>query len=293
MRVYVTGWDGLLGSALVPALRARGHEVSGMSVADADITDAAFLRDRLGAFRPDCVVHLAAMTAVDRCEAEPEEAFRVNEAGSRVAAEEAARVNASVVALSTDYVFDGAKRSPYTEDDATAPLSVYGRSKLAGEHAVREGALRWAIVRSAWLYGPGGRNFVDTILDVSARQETLRVVDDQTGSPTYVADLAFGLTSLVGARAEGLLHLANAGSATWCDLARESLRLTGGDPAKVRPATTAELGRPAPRPANSALDCARTQARYGVALRPWRDALAEYLGGRAIATTSAADKEAS
>lgn len=293
MRVYVTGWDGLLGSALVPALRARGFEVAGMGVADADITDTAFLRDRLGAFRPDTVVHLAAMTAVDRCESEPEEAFRVNETGSRAVAEEAQRVNAAVVALSSDYVFDGAKRSPYTEDDATGPLSVYGRSKLAGEHAVRAGASRWTIVRSAWLYGAGGRNFVDTILDVAARQETLAVVDDQTGSPTYVADLAEGLTSLVGVHAEGLLHLANAGSATWCDLAREALRLTGGDPAKVRRATTAELGRPAPRPAHSVLDSARAQARYGVALRPWRDGLADYLGGRAITTAPVTDKEAS
>lgn len=293
MRVYVTGWDGLLGSALVPAMRAHSHEVSGMSVADADITDTVFLRDRLGAFRPDCVVHLAAMTAVDRCESEPEEAFRVNEIGSRAVAEEAARVNASVVALSTDYVFDGAKRSPYTEDDATAPLCVYGQSKLAGEQAVRAGAPRWAIVRSAWLYGPGGRNFVDTILDVSARQETLAVVNDQTGSPTYVADLAEGLASLVDKRAEGLLHLANAGSATWCDLARESVRLVGGDPAKVRPATTGELGRPAPRPVYSVLNCARAEARYGVVLRPWRDALADYLGGRPIPAAPVADKEAS
>jgi dTDP-4-dehydrorhamnose reductase len=293
VRVYVTGWDGLLGSALVPALRAGGHEVAGMSIADADITDAAFLRDRLGAFRPDTVIHLAALTAVDRCESEPEEAFRVNEVGSRVVAEEANRVNAAVFALSTDYVFDGAKGSPYTEDDATAPLSVYGRSKLAGEDAVRAGASRWTIVRSAWLYGAAGRNFVDTILDVAARQETLAVVDDQTGSPTYVADLAGGLASLVGARAQGLLHLANAGSATWFDLAREALRLTGGDPAKVRRATTAELGRPAPRPPHSALDCARAQARHGVTLRPWRDALADYLGGRAIAAAPVTDKEAS
>ena len=293
MRVYVTGWDGLLGSALVPALRAHGHEVSGMSVADADITDTDFLRDRLGAFRPDCVVHLAAMTAVDRCETEPEEAFRVNEIGSRAVAEEAQRVNASVLALSTDYVFDGAKRSPYTEDDATAPLNVYGGSKLAGEQAVRAGAARWAIVRSAWLYGPGGRNFVDTILDVSAREKTLSVVNDQTGSPTFVVDLAEGLACLVDARAEGLLHLANAGTATWCDLARESVRLAGGDPAQVRPAITAELGRPAARPAYSALDCSRAQARHGVVLRPWRVALADYLGGRTIAAAPATDKEAS
>jgi dTDP-4-dehydrorhamnose reductase len=208
-------------------------------------------------------------------------------------AAEAARVNASVLAISTDYVFDGAKRSPYTEDEATAPLSVYGRSKLAGERAVRAGVPRWAIVRSAWLYGSGGKNFVNTILDLSARQDALTVVDDQTGSPTYVADLAEGLARLVDARAEGLLHLANAGSATWCDLARESLRLAGGDPARVRPAATETMGRPAPRPVYSALDCARARARYGVALRPWRDALADYLGGSGIAAAPNAGKEAS
>lgn len=292
MRVYVTGWDGLLGSALVPALRAGGHEVAGMGVNDADITDAAFLRERLGAFRPDAVVHLAAMTAVDRCESEPEEAFRVNESGSRVAAAEAARVGAAVLALSTDYVFDGAARRPYREDDAPAPLGVYGRSKLAGERAIAEAAGRWAIVRSAWLYGAGGRNFVDTILALAAERETLSVVDDQTGSPTLVSDLARGLAVLVEGRAEGLLHLANAGSATWCGLAREAMRLAGANPERIRPATTSEVARPAPRPVYSVLDCARARDRYGVALRPWRDALADYLSGRALAARGA-DKEAS
>ena len=291
MRIFVTGWDGLLGSALVPVLRARGHEVQGMGVADADIAEAVYLRERLGAFRPECLVHLAAMTAVDRCESEPEEAFRVNEEGSRVVAAEAARAGARVMALSTDYVFDGLKGAPYREEDSVRPLSVYGRSKLAGERAVRAGTQHWAIVRSAWLFGPGGKNFVDTILGLAAERDEIAVVDDQTGSPTYAPDLAGALAALVEARAEGTLHLANSGSATWCGLAREAVRLAGGDPARIRGASTAEIARPAPRPGFSVLDCSRARIGPGVTLRPWCDALAAYLSGRAGAARPANEEK--
>ncbi len=280
MRIFVTGWDGLLGSALMPLL-AAGHETAGMGIADGDAADARFLRSRLDAFRPHAVIHLAAMTAVDRCESQPDEAFRVNAEGSRVTAAEAERVDAAVLMVSTDYVFDGAKGAPYTEDDPPAPLSVYGRSKLAGEEAVRAASTRWAVVRSAWLFGPGGPNFVDTILGLLAGRDRLPVVDDQTGSPTYAPDLAAGLVRLVEARARGLYHLANAGRATWCGLAREAARLRGLDPARVVSATTAEVGRPAPRPPFSVLDCGRARERHRVALRPWTEALAEHLAAPA------------
>jgi dTDP-4-dehydrorhamnose reductase len=279
VKVFVTGWDGLLGSALVPLLRET-HEVAGMGIADGDIADPWLVRARLDAFRPETVVHLAAMTAVDACEDREAEAFRVNAEGSRLVAAESERRGARVLAVSSDYVFDGTKGAPYTEDDPVHPLSVYGRSKRAGEEGVMAASTRWAVVRSAWLYGPGGRNFVDTVLDRLGSRETLAVVSDQTGSPTYAPDLARGIATLVDRRAEGLYHLVNAGRASWLDLAREAARLAGFDPDRVRPATTAELGRPAPRPRFSVLDAARVRERHGVDLRPWPHALAEYLERR-------------
>jgi dTDP-4-dehydrorhamnose reductase len=275
VRVFVTGWNGLLGAALVPAVRA-GHEVEGFGIEDGDVTDSGYVRSRLERFRPDAVLHLAAWTAVDACEVEPDRAFRVNGDGSRVVAEEAHRVGASVMAVSTDYVFDGTSNRPYRESDPTSPQSVYGKSKLAGEKEVRTKA-PWAIVRTAWLYGPGGRNFVDTILAALDDRGAVEVVDDQVGSPTYAPDLAGGLVTLLEARAQGLYHLANAGEASWFDLAREAARLSGRAPERIRPATTAEVSRPAPRPPYSVLDCSHVADTHSLRLRHWRDALAAYL----------------
>lgn len=280
MRVFVTGWDGLLGSSLVPRLRT-GHEVDGFGVKAADILDRNHLRGKLDSFRPDLVVHLAAMTQVDRCEEEVNEAFRINGEGSRLVAAEAERVDAAVLSLSTDYVFDGASDRPYRETDPPRPLSVYGRSKHAGEEAVREAATRWTVVRSAWLFGEGGPNFVTAILGALETRETVRVVSDQTGSPTYAADLARGLSILIEAGACGLYHLVNAGSTSWYELAREVVRVKGMDPDRVQPATTEEIGRLAPRPPYSVLSAELAEERFGVRLRPWPEALQEYLQGAA------------
>jgi dTDP-4-dehydrorhamnose reductase len=277
VRVFVTGWNGLLGNALLPRLRAA-HEVDGFGVEDGEVTDPAYVRKRLDAFHPEAVLHLAAWTAVDACEADPDRAFRVNAEGSRVVATEATRVGARVIGVSTDYVFDGEQTRPYTEDDVPSPKSVYGKSKLAGENEVRTAA-HWAIVRTAWLYGEGGRNFVDTILTALDERGNLEVVNDQVGSPTYAGDLSQALITLLEVRAEGLYHVANLGEASWFDLAREAARLTGRHPERIRPATTAEVPRPAPRPAYSVLDCRRVTAAQGLRLRPWRDALADYLAG--------------
>ncbi len=279
MKVFVTGWDGLLGSALVPLLR-RSHDVAGMGIADGDIAEPSLVRSRLDAFRPDVVIHLAAMTAVDACESAEEEAFRVNAEGSRLVAAEAERRGARVLAVSSDYVFDGTKGAPYTEDDPVRPLSVYGRSKLAGEGGIAGASTDWAVVRSAWLYGGGGRNFVDTILELLETRDTVSVVSDQVGSPTYASDLAEGIAALVADRARGIYHVVNAGRASWFDLAREAARLTGLDPDRVRPVSTGAAGRPAPRPRFSVLDAARARERHGVDLRPWPQALAAYLAGR-------------
>ena len=282
MRVFVTGWDGLLGSVLVPLLPERGHEVAGFGIADGQISDAGFLRSRLEGFRPDTVIHLAAMTAVDACEEDEAEAFRVNAEGSRVAAAEAERVGASILALSTDYVFDGAKGAPYREEDPARPLSVYGRSKLAGEEAVRAAATRWAVVRSAWLFGPGGGNFVRTILDRLASQPMVKVVRDQVGSPTYNRDLAEALAVLVERKAQGTFHVANGEAGSWFDLAREAVEAAGMDADRVQPATTEEMARPAPRPPFSVLDTERVRRRYGIVLRSWREAVREYVSTEVV-----------
>jgi dTDP-4-dehydrorhamnose reductase len=280
LRLFVTGWTGLLGASLVPALRGQGHLVEGCDVTDAEIDDADYLRRRLEALRPEAVFHLAAWTEVDRAESEPESAERVNVGGTRAVAAEAERVGAAVWLLSTDYVFDGSQRSPYREEDAPAPLGVYARTKRGAEASVAERSRDWAIVRSAWLFGPGGRNFVDTILDRLERGETVRVVDDQRGSPTYAPDLARGIASLVAAQARGIVHLVNAGDATWFDLAREAAHRAGFSTDRVQPSTTEAVGRPAPRPPYSVLDAGLARRRYGVSLRSWREALADHVAGR-------------
>jgi len=276
VRVFVTGWDGLLGTELVPLLRER-HEVEGTGIDDGDICNREGLRRRLEDFRPDVLVHLAAMTAVDLCENEEDEAFRVNGEGSRVAAAQAEALGIPILAVSSDYVFDGAKTEPYDEDDAPNPLSVYGRSKLAGEEAVKAASLQWTVVRSAWLYGEGGRNFVDTMGELLKTRDVVSVVDDQIGSPTYAWDLADGIRTLLEAESRGVVHVANSGEASWYDLARETAAILGLDPGKIVAVTTEELGRPAPRPAHSVLSTRRAEALYGLEMRSWREALRGYL----------------
>lgn len=277
MRVFVTGWTGLLGSLLVPLLRARQHEVSGMDVHDGDIADRRVVREHLQAAQPHVVIHLAAYTAVDACESDPDTAFRVNAEGSRVVAVEAENLEAQVIAMSSDYVFDGASNVPYHEQDTPAPLSVYGRSKLAGEEAVRGASTRWTVVRSAWLYAHTGPNFVDTILGLLDTRDRLSVVDDQTGSPTYAVDLAQALVAISERKLTGTLHVVNGGEATWCALAREAARLRGLDPARIQPASTESIGRPAPRPRYSVLATSQTTRALGAPLRDWQLALREHL----------------
>jgi dTDP-4-dehydrorhamnose reductase len=255
--------------------------VDGFGVADADIGDRRAWGPRLAAFQPDLVLHLAAMTAVDRCEEAVDEAFRVNAEGSRLVAAEAEAAGAAVIGLSTDYVFDGTAGTPYAEDAEPRPLNVYGRSKLAGEEAMRGAATAWAVVRSAWLFGSGGPNFVDTILGLLDTRETVSVVADQTGSPTHAGDLADALTALCPLRPRGVYHLANTGSASWFELARKAVALAGLDPDRVRPATTGEVARPAPRPRFSVLETGRAEREHGIRLRTWGAALADYVKARA------------
>lgn len=271
----------MLGSALMPALAAAGHEAVGLTRGDADVTRLEALRRPLEAFRPDWVFHLAAFTRVDDCETQPDLAHRVNGLGARNAAQAAAEVGAAVLAVSTDYVFPGDATRPYREDDPVGPCSVYGASKLAGELAVRESNPRHLIVRSAWLYGAGGRNFVDSILDRARKGEPLRVVDDQRGSPTSAADLAAGLVKLAGSGQYGTYHCTNAGDCTWHDLAVHALR-SAGLAAPVARIDSATLARPARRPGYSVLSNVKFEAVTGHRMAPWQDAVDRYLGAGAV-----------
>jgi dTDP-4-dehydrorhamnose reductase len=277
VRIAVTGAGGLLGTALVPALERAGHGVRALRHADADVTRPDELRRALAGARPEWIVHLAAFTRVDECESRRDHAFAVNAEGARNVAAAARDGGAMLLAISTDYVFDGRARRPYLEDDPAAPLSAYGESKWAGEVAVRATAPRHLIVRSAWLYGAGGTNFVDTILARARAGEALRVVDDQRGSPTFAGDLARGLARLIEVGATGTVHCTNAGEASWYDLAAHALRSAGIAP-RLERTDTASYPLPARRPAYSVLGNERFARLAGQTLPPWQDALERYLG---------------
>jgi dTDP-4-dehydrorhamnose reductase len=273
MRLLVTGAAGMLGRDVVAAAGDAGHEAVALARADLDITDAAAVRAAVLAARPDAVINCAAWTDVDGAETAEAQATAVNGDGAGHVAAAAAAAGALIVHLSSDYVFDGRAGDPYREDAPTAPQGAYGRSKLAGEQAVTAAGGRHAIVRSAWLFGPHGRNFVDTMRRLGAEREEIAVVDDQVGCPTYTGHLAPALLEIAERGTTGVLHVAGGGSCSWFDLAEATFAETGLR-CRVRPQTTAELGRPAPRPAFSVLAGTRSDAP---ALPHWREGLHAHL----------------
>jgi dTDP-4-dehydrorhamnose reductase len=266
----------MLGRDTAAACRSRGAEVVPLSHGELDITDGPAVDATLAAQRPDVVINCAAWTDVDGAEDHEPEASRVNTEAPGIVAAAAADVGATIVHLSSDYVFDGAKRSPYVESDHTGPLSAYGRSKLAGETSVAVANPNHVVVRSSWLFGLAGRNFVETMVQLASRQSEVLVVSDQVGCPTYTAHLADALARLVETDAHGIRHIAAGGSCSWYEFAQEIFDQLGLE-CRVMAATTDMLARPAPRPAYSALTSERPDA---IELPSWRVGLSEYLRER-------------
>ena len=259
MRLLVTGAAGQLGTEVVAAGRVAGYDVVASTRDDFDVTDPAAVHRAISLSRPDVVVHAAAWTAVDDCEADPERAMRVNgEATGHVVAA-AADVGARVLYVSTDYVFDGTKVGPYGESDVPNPRSAYGRSKLAGERRLRDVD---TVVRVSWLCGFHGANMVKTILRLMGSRPRLAFVADQVGRPSFADDVAGMIVRLAAESRTGIWHVTNQGAVSWCEFAREVVGLAGGNPMIVDAISTADLDppRPAPRPANSVLDNAALRA---------------------------------
>ena len=274
-RWLVTGAAGMLGQDLVTVLRRRGEQVTGLDRDDLDVTDEDAVRSAVLDCRPAVVVNCAAWTAVDDAEAKEDAALRVNGHGAANVAAACAAGGIRLVHLSTDYVFGGRGHRPFAEDDVPAPGTAYGRTKLAGEQSVLRLLPAAAyVVRTAWLYGAHGPNFVHTMIRLAGERPTVDVVTDQRGQPTWTVDVAEQIFALVSADAEpGLYHVTSSGETSWFGLASEVFRMLGADPARVRPATSTAYPRPARRPAYSVLGHSRQAAAGIEPIGDWRNAL--------------------
>lgn len=276
--MLVLGARGMLGSDLCPVLE-QDHAVFPYDIEDGDITDRSFLTGRFREVRPAWVVNCAAFTDVDGAETRQEEAYAVNRDAAAQVAVLAREVGARLIHISTDFVFDGKKGSPYREDDEPNPLAVYGRSKWEGERKVGAMAEDAIIVRTSWTFGKNGTNFVEKILARASQQNELRVVSDQRGSPTYTLDLSRKVAEILGADLPGgTYHVTNSGSCTRVEQASKILELTGVAGVRIVPVPSSEFPTPAARPENSVLENAALQAAGLPLLRPWEEALAKYLG---------------
>lgn len=277
-RVLVLGGrTGLLGQALVRVLRENGWDVVPTGRQDFDILDSEQLSAYVDRVAPEIIFNTVAWTQVDLAEDREDEALALNRALPTALGRIVKGTSTHIFHFSTDFVFDGRKKSPYTPADATAPLCIYGSSKLAGEQALANLCpANTCVIRTAWLFGPGRRNFVKTILDLAQERDELRVVHDQIGSPTYTLDLAAGCARLAELRPTGVLHLVNGGQASWCELASEAVSLAGFH-CKVKPIPSSEWPQKATRPAYSVLDTADFTALTGMTPRPWPQALRDYI----------------
>lgn len=275
LKIVITGANGQLGRELTEWTTDTA-DIIGFGRNELDITSLAACRNIFTLHRPDVVIHCAAYTAVDKAESEPDEAFRVNAAATRNVAVAAREVGAKLCYISTDYVFDGTGSTPYNEYDQTNPQTVYGKSKLAGEQSVQTLHDRYFIVRTSWVYGKYGNNFVKTMLKIAGERDQLKVVADQLGSPTYTYDLTAFLLELVNTDYYGVYHASNSGICSWYEFAKAIFEDSGVN-IQVDPCTTADFPRPAPRPAYSVMDHSAIRSNGFSVLRPWREALRHYL----------------
>lgn len=282
MRVLVTGGRGMLGTDVCRAFAGAGHEVLPVTSADFDIADTAATKKALSDARPELVVHTAAFTDVDGCERDPDMAYRINALGSWNVAVACSALSATLIHISTDFVFDGEKGEPYTEFDQTHPLGAYGASKLAAEELVAAHCPRHFIVRSSWLFGPNGKCFPKVILRLAETRNELTVVADQIGTPTYTPDLAQALLDLPASGLYGLYHIVNSGSCSWHDLAQAVLQEAGRSDITVRPIRSEEWPSPTRRPKYSVLRPYVRELQGIPPLRPWQEALKDFMQAIAV-----------
>jgi dTDP-4-dehydrorhamnose reductase len=275
MKVLVTGANGQLGRDLVKIIGLT-HEVTGFGSKELDIRDLEQCREIFNQIKPNVIIHAAAYTAVDLAESDADNAFAVNAFGSRNVAKAAEEIGAKLCYISTDYVFDGTSDNSYKEYDNTNPQSIYGKSKLAGELLVQSLSKRYFIVRTSWVYGRHGNNFVKTMLKLGKEKPNLKVVEDQIGSPTYTVDLCHFILELISSEKYGIYHASNTGSCSWFEFAK-AIFAESGYTTQVEPCKTDEFPRPAPRPKHSVMDHQSIRANNFTDLRPWREALSEFI----------------
>jgi dTDP-4-dehydrorhamnose reductase len=273
MRLLITGAAGMLGQDVVTAATNAGHDVVALTRRDLDITNSDAVRHAVLDASPEAVINCAAWTDVDGAEAAEDEATAVNGVGAGILASAATGAGAHLVHVSTDYVFGGDATAPYVESDEVGPATAYGRSKLHGEAAVREAAPRHAIVRAAWVFGPGGKNFVDTMLRLAGERDEVKVVDDQIGCPTYTGHLAIALVEIAERSLDGTMHVAGGGQCSWYDLAQAAFEATGAD-VQLQSCSSADFASATPRPAYSVLITERDDVPR---LPDWREGLAAHL----------------
>ncbi|NWG02425.1 MAG: dTDP-4-dehydrorhamnose reductase [Syntrophaceae bacterium] len=285
-RILVIGAKGMLGRDLMGILPSSfpHGEIFGWDLEEIDIQKEEKTVLKIETLRPHIIVNIAAYTDVDGCESNQEKAFAVNAEGVKHVALAALKCQAKMIYLSTDYVFDGKKREPYLESDPPNPLNVYGLSKWKGEQYVQTMVKDALIIRTQWLYGRYGKNFVTSILQQAKEKKVLSIVNDQMGSPTYTVDLAKAIATLIQFDVRGIFHVANSDLCTWYTFGQAILKLSGMDKVKVIPISSKEIARPAVRPSYSVLSCQKLKKRTSLTLRPWSEALKEYLSAYRIAT---------
>ncbi|MCM3150877.1 dTDP-4-dehydrorhamnose reductase [Priestia megaterium] len=276
-KVLITGANGQLGKELVELFTEKGFEVYGFGRDKMDITNQAQVQEVISTLKPNIVLHSAAHTQVDLAESEPEQAFSINAYGTRNVAVAAEAAGAKLVYVSTDYVFDGTNDEPYNEFSPTSPLGVYGKSKLAGEQFVRDLHSKFFIVRTSWVYGKHGANFVKTMLKLGKERKELSVVADQRGCPTYTLDLANAILELVNTEKYGVYHVSNSGNCSWFEFAKAIFEEAKLD-VVVNPCTTKEFPRPAARPENSVLQHMSLEVNGFSRMRDWKSGLTHFIG---------------